>query len=65
MIGVDENENNPEPENATHDKVDDFNEDTFYLCAHEFFILTYIFGEPNDYILEIKQADVKNRDDWS
>ena len=54
MIGVDENENNPEPENATHDKVDDFNEDTFYLCAYDFFMLTNIFGEPNDYILEIR-----------
>ena len=53
MIGVDENENNPEPENATHDMVDDFNEDTFYLCAYDFCILTNVFGEPNDYILEI------------
>ena len=29
MIGVDENDNKPEPEDSTHDKVDDFNEDTF------------------------------------
>ena len=64
MIGVDENENNPEPENATRDKVDDLNEDPFYLCVYDFSMLTNIFGEPNDYILEIKQADVKNRDDW-
>ena len=54
MIGVDENENNPEPENATHDKVDDLNEDPFYLCVYDFSMLTNIFGEPNDYILEIK-----------
>ena len=31
MIGVDENDNKTEPEDATHDKVDDFNEDTFDL----------------------------------
>ena len=37
MIGVDENDNNPEPENATHDKVDDFNEDTFDLCTYDLF----------------------------
>ncbi len=28
MIGVDENNNKPEPEDASHDNVDDFNEDT-------------------------------------
>ena len=33
---VDENDNKPEPEDATHDKVDDFNEDTFDLCAYDF-----------------------------
>ena len=36
MIGVDENDNKPEPEDATHDKVDDFNEDTCDLCAYDF-----------------------------
>ena len=65
MIGVDENDNKPEPEDATHEKVYDFNEDTFDLCANDFFMLTNIFDEPNDYILEIEEADVKNRDDWS
>ena len=46
MIGVDENDNKPEPKDATHDKVDDFNEDTFDLCtydlfyAHKYFWLT-------------------------
>ena len=30
------------------------------------FMLTNIFGEPNDYILEkFDKADVKNEDDWS
>jgi len=28
MIGVDENNNKPKPEDASHDNVDDFNEDT-------------------------------------
>ena len=65
MIGVDENDNRPEPADATHDKVDDFNEDTFDLCAYDFFMLTNIFGEPDDFILEVKEADVKNGDDLS
>ena len=35
------------------------------ICAHTVFLmLTNIFGEPNDFILEIKEADVKNGDDW-
>ena len=65
MIGVDENDNRPEPADATHDKVDDFNEDTFDLCANYFFMLTNIFGETNDFILEVKEADAKNGDDLS
>ena len=36
MIGVDVNDNKPEPEDATHDKVDDFNEDTCDLCIYDF-----------------------------
>lgn len=36
MIGVDENDNKTEPEDATHDKVDDFNEDTCDLCVYDF-----------------------------
>ena len=28
MIGVDENDNKPEHEDASHENVDDFNEDT-------------------------------------
>ena len=36
MIGVDENDKKPEPEDATHNKVDDFNEDTFDLCVYVF-----------------------------
>ena len=36
------------------------------ICAHMIhFMLTNISGEPNAYILEIKEADVKNEDDWS
>ena len=36
------------------------------ICAHTiFFMLTNIFGEPNDFILEVKEADVKNGDDLS
>ena len=36
------------------------------ICAHMvYFMLTNISGESNDYILEIKEADVKNGDDWS
>ena len=37
MIGVDENDNKPESEDATHNKVDDFNEDTFDLCTYDLF----------------------------
>ena len=36
MIGEDENDNKPEPEDATHDSVDDFNEDTCDLCTYDF-----------------------------
>ena len=35
MIGVDENDNDNEPENASHDNVEEFNEDTFELCLYE------------------------------
>ena len=38
----------------------------FLICAHMiYFMLNNISGEPNDYILEIKEADVKNGDDRS
>ena len=34
------------------------------ICARMiYFMLTNISGEPNDYILEINEADVKNGDD--
>ena len=36
MIGVDENDNKTEPEDDTHDKVGDFNEDTYDLCVYDF-----------------------------
>jgi hypothetical protein len=39
MNGVDENYNKPEPEDATYDKVDDFNEDTCDVCANDYFTL--------------------------
>ena len=32
MIGVDENDNKPKPEDASHYNVDDFNEDTCEVC---------------------------------
>ena len=32
MIGVDENNIKREPEDASHDNVDDFNEDTCEVC---------------------------------
>ena len=36
------------------------------ICAHMIsFMLTYMSGEPNDYIQDIKEADVKNGYDWS
>ena len=34
MIGVDEIDNKPEPEDASHDNVDDFNEDTCEVCLY-------------------------------
>ena len=35
MIVVDENDDKPEPENASHDNVDDFNEDTCEVCLYD------------------------------
>ena len=35
MIGVDENDNKPEPEDDSHDNVDDFNEDTCEVCLYD------------------------------
>ena len=34
-IEVDENNNKPEPEDASHDNVDDFNEDTCEMCLYD------------------------------
>ena len=31
MIGVDENDNKPEPKDASHDNMDNFNEDTYMM----------------------------------
>ena len=42
MIGVDENDNKYEPEDATQDKVEVFNEDTCNVCL--IFVLCRIFG---------------------
>ena len=33
MIGVDENDNKPELEDASHDYVDDFNDATCEVCC--------------------------------
>ena len=35
MIGVDENDNKPEPDDASRDNVDDFNEDTCEVCLYD------------------------------
>ena len=35
MIGVDENDNRHELEDASHDNVDDFNEDTREVCLYD------------------------------
>ena len=35
MIGVDENDNNPENNDASHDNVYDFNEDTSEVCLFD------------------------------
>ena len=32
---ADENDNKPEPEDASHDNVDDFNEDTCEVCLFD------------------------------
>ena len=53
MIGVDENDNKPELEDASHDYVDDFNdvtqdkvetfnEDTCNVCAYDFLTLQHL-----------------------
>ena len=36
MIGVDENDNKPEPIDASQDRVKDFNEDTCNVSAYDF-----------------------------
>ena len=35
MIGVDENNNKPEPEDSSHGNVDNFNEDTCEVCLYD------------------------------
>ena len=35
MIGVDENDNTPEPKDDSHDNVDDFSEDTCEVCLYD------------------------------
>ena len=35
MIGVDENDNKTEPEDASRDIVDNFNEDTCEVCLYD------------------------------
>ena len=35
MIGVDENDNKPEPKDASHDNMDNFNEDTCEVCLYD------------------------------
>ena len=35
MIGVDENDNKSEPKDASHDNVNDFNEDTCEVCLYD------------------------------
>ena len=35
MIGVDGNYNKPEPEDASHDNLDAFNEDTCEVCLYD------------------------------
>ena len=34
LTGVDENDNKPEPNDASHDNVDDFSEDTCEVCLY-------------------------------
>ena len=41
MIGVDENDNKPESEDASHDEVDDFNQDTCVVCLYDVEIVVY------------------------
>ena len=61
MIGVDENDNKPVLITRWMILMR-----ILLICLHTiYFMLTNISGEPNDYILEIKEADVKNGDDWS
>ena len=35
MIWVDENDNKPEPEDASHDNVDYFNDDNCEVCLYD------------------------------
>ena len=35
MIGFDENDNKPEPEDASHENVEDFNEDSWEVCLYD------------------------------
>ena len=47
MIGVDESDNKPEHEDASHDNVDDFNEDTCEVCLYDVCLL-YTSPSPRD-----------------
>ena len=56
-IGVDENDNKPEPDNACHDNVDDFNEDTCeVVCLYDVENVVHS-TENNDEMQELFEDD--------
>ena len=56
MIGVDENDNKPEPEDASHDNLDDFNYDTSEVCLYDVENVAH-FTENNVEVQELFEDD--------
>ena len=65
MIGVDENDNKPEPEDASHDNVDDFNDATCEVCLQMLrmqFILLRTMMRWKSYLKTIETNKANSKD---
>ena len=58
MIGVDENDTKPEPKDASHDNMDNFNEDTCEVCLYD----TENIVHSTENIVEVQELfeDIRN-----
>ena len=62
MIWVDENDNNPETENASHDNVDDFNDDTCEVCLFD--VENKVHSTENNVEVQELFEDDRNEQSW-